>query len=260
MSWRNLPLLKTAALTAASLFFVAGPASAQHHGGQGGHHGGGYHGGHGGHHGGHGGYYHGGGPGHGGYGGHYGYHRHGYYPGYYGGYRHHGYSPGLYGFGVGLGYAYPYGSYGYNSYPYYDTGYLTPAYRGYVGVYDDSYVAPPALPQAPWGPAGYRRASPDRPEDLVRSWYRTYLNREPDPQWAVWVDAVRNGQEPNSVLASILSSQEYYDKAGGTPEGFVQTLFRDVTGRRPTPSEMDYWVRRTYDRDRTDVAYAVLTR
>jgi hypothetical protein len=98
------------------------------------------------------------------------------------------------------------------------------------------------------------------PEELVRSWYQRFLHRDPDPLWSVWVEAVRYGQEPNAVLAAILGSQEYFNNAGGTPEGFVQALYQDISGRRPTPEEMGYWVRRVLDRDRNDVAYALLTR
>jgi hypothetical protein len=106
----------------------------------------------------------------------------------------------------------------------------------------------------------HRLAYPDRAEDLVRSWYRKFLNREPDPLWSVWVGQVRGGQDPHSVLATILSSEEYYSKGGATPEGFVRSLFQDLTGRPPSPREMDPWVHRAYERDRTDVAYALLTR
>jgi hypothetical protein len=38
----------------------------------------------------------------------------------------------------------------------------------------------------------------------------------------------------------MLSSQEYYDKGGDTQEGFAQTLFRDITGRAPTPQEFNW--------------------
>jgi hypothetical protein len=153
---------------------------------------------------------------------------------------------------VGVGY--PYRSYGY---PVYVGGAYAPSYYSDFGPVDSPSLT---VAPAPWHPAGYPRAAQGSPEDLVRSWYVQFLHREPDPLWSVWVEAVRNGQEPNAVLAAILSSQEYYDKAGGTPEGFVQALFQDTTGRRPTPEEMGYWIRRVVDRDRTDVAYAVLTR
>jgi hypothetical protein len=224
MFWRTG--LKTTALTAAVLLVAAGTASAKHHGD---HHGGSHaviHGGHG-----------------------------GYRPGlpsvtvHHSGYYHHGYYPGFYGWRGGYGYR-PY-------YPSFIVGGYTPYdYSDFGPVDNPSLTVAPA----PWHPAGYPRPVPASPEELVRSWYQKFLHRDPDPQWSVWVEAVRNGQEPNAVLAAILGSQEYYNNAGGTPEGFVQALFQDLSGRRPTPEEMGYWVRRVLDRDRNDMAYALLTR
>jgi hypothetical protein len=76
----------------------------------------------------------------------------------------------------------------------------------------------------------------------------------------MWVDFLRQGQPPEKVLSYILGSQEYFDRAGDNPEEFVQRLFRDVTGRRPTEREFDYWMRQMRHRSRADVAYAFLTR
>src|SRR5438105_2837807 len=72
--------------------------------------------------------------------------------------------------------------------------------------------------------------------------------------------AQHHGGHPGGNHAAIHSSQEYYNNAGGSPEGFVQALFQDLSGRRPTSEEMGYWVRRVVDRNRNDVAYALLTR
>ena len=119
----------------------------------------------------------------------------------------------------------------------------------------------PAQYRYHWYHEAHRRAYPERPEELVRSWYEKFLNREPDPDGlATWAGAIRNGQPPEQVLAGILNSDEYYAKAGNSPEGFIETLFQDVVGRRPTDREFDYWVRRAYRESRTDVAYALLAR
>jgi len=97
-------------------------------------------------------------------------------------------------------------------------------------------------------------------EQLVASWYQRFLNRQPDSWSSVWVDQVRGGQSPDSVLASLLSSQEYYNKAGGTPQGFIQKLFIDLTGQPPAPQQMNHWMNRLYSSDRTEVAHAILMR
>jgi hypothetical protein len=108
---------------------------------------------------------------------------------------------------------------------------------------------------AHWG------AYADRPEELVRYWYRRYLNRDVDPVgYETWVNSLRSGNAPEMVLAGILSSDEYYSRGGGTPEGYVTVLVQDLTGRPPTPQEQQYWARRVYYEPRSDVAYALLTR
>jgi len=116
--------------------------------------------------------------------------------------------------------------------------------------------------QQQWYHEGHRRAYPERPEALVKSWYERYLHREPEyPGAQGWVDALRQGQPPEAVLAMILSSEEYYGNAGNSPSGFVQRLFLDIAGRAPTPRELDYWVhRRMSQSERHDVAYALLQR
>src|SRR5262249_20054229 len=67
-------------------------------------------------------------------------------------------------------------------------------------------AAPPAAAQYHWYHEGYRQAYPQQAEELVRSWYQRYLHREPDPNRAAWVDALNSGQQPEAVLAGILSS------------------------------------------------------
>lgn len=97
------------------------------------------------------------------------------------------------------------------------------------------------------------------PDRLVDYYYRTYLGRAPDPSAAPWVDQLRRGAAPDSVLASILGSDEYYQRAGSTAEGFMRTLFSDVLGRLPTGRERDSFVRRQYTVSRKDLAYELLT-
>jgi len=94
----------------------------------------------------------------------------------------------------------------------------------------------------------------------VARWYERFLGREPDPYSATWVNALRRGSEPEQVVSGILGSDEYYRRAGSTPEGFVRQIFLDLVGNRPPPRQMDYWVRQLYHRSRDDVAYAILTR
>jgi len=108
-------------------------------------------------------------------------------------------------------------------------------------------------------PAQYAPAGGDA-QQLVDSWYQRFLNRPRDSWGSVWIDSLQQGQPPESVLAKLLGSQEYYDKGGGTPEGFIQKLYFDLSGRQPAPQEVQYWVQRLYQTDRNDVAYQLLMR
>jgi hypothetical protein len=105
-----------------------------------------------------------------------------------------------------------------------------------------------------------RSSFQESPDALVRFWYQKYLDRDVDPGYAAWVNALASGSAPATVLAGILGSQEFYDKSGDTPEGFVQNLFFKITGRRPSEPEFRGFVRRAVYGDRTEVAYALLAR
>jgi hypothetical protein len=109
-------------------------------------------------------------------------------------------------------------------------------------------------------PAQYPPAPEEGPTAMVQDWYRRFLGRQADPQAAVWVDYIKQGQSPDQVLSQILASSEYYRRAGGTPQGFVQRLFTDLTGRPPSQQELNYWVNRVYQSGRQEVAYEVLQR
>lgn len=102
---------------------------------------------------------------------------------------------------------------------------------------------------------------PIEPAQLVRDWYRRYLGREGDPGGvATWVESLRSGNAPEATLASILASDEYTRRAGGSPENVVRTLFLDLTGRQPAPGEFGYWVNRFYQGERIDAIYDLLLR
>jgi hypothetical protein len=102
----------------------------------------------------------------------------------------------------------------------------------------------------------------------VDGWYQRFLGRtaSTDRGSNLWVTQLTQGNSPEAVLAGILSSNEYYAKGRNTAEGFVNNLFRDLLGRRPTAREYDYWVRRAYAQNaedmktRQDIAYDFLSR
>ncbi len=95
----------------------------------------------------------------------------------------------------------------------------------------------------------------------VQAWYRQFLDRDVDPTGlASWSDQLRRGQPPATVLAGILSSEEYYQRAGSTPEGFVRALFQDLTRRVPPPQEFRDWERRARSEDRKTIAQNLVQR
>jgi len=98
------------------------------------------------------------------------------------------------------------------------------------------------------------------PQSLVDSWYRHYLHRPPDQAAAGWAESLAKGQEPEALLATLLSSREYYAAGGDTPTGYIRELFADLVNREPTARELDYWVRRLRFSSRRDVAYDMLVR
>jgi hypothetical protein len=107
----------------------------------------------------------------------------------------------------------------------------------------------------------HQRAYASSPEELVRYWYEKFLKREGDAGGvAYWVQSFQQGNSPEMVLATMLTSQEYYDLGGGTPQGFITNLFRDIVGCDPSPAEYGSFLRRMRTESRTDLAYSLLTR
>jgi len=104
-------------------------------------------------------------------------------------------------------------------------------------------------------------AGPGDPIVLVDSWYRTYLGRPAyaDPGSADWVDALYQGTSPQSLLANLLGSEEYYTRSGGSMAGFIRNLYLQTLGRAPTPGEQEFWMRRSYTQDRKQIASEILT-
>jgi len=128
---------------------------------------------------------------------------------------------------------------------------------GLLALLVASFLAEPAGAQYPHGYSGYGID----PNALVTSWSYRFLGRAPDPGSGDTVARLlQAGNTPEVVLGGILGSPEYYNRSGGTPEGFVQKLFLDLTGQLPSPRQLDYWVRRLYISDRGSVAYQVLSR
>jgi len=85
---------------------------------------------------------------------------------------------------------------------------------------------------------------------LVEYWYNKYLGRQGDPTMATWVNSLNQGTPPDQVLTGILASDEYYRRAGGTPQGFIARLYADVLNQTASAATLDFWTRRMYTVDR----------
>ena len=104
----------------------------------------------------------------------------------------------------------------------------------------------------------YPAAAPGDPRLLVKGWYEHFLGREPDAGAVVWINSLQAGNSPEQVLSTILSSQEYLLRAGGTRPAFLRRLYLDITGRPVTAQEFAYWMGRMRFDSRKEVAYQVL--
>src|SRR5262249_1954274 len=94
-----------------------------------------------------------------------------------------------------------------------------------------------ALLLAQSSPASAQRVAD--PVAVVDCWYRMYLGRTAlnDPGSAGWINMLRRGRSPASVLSGILGCPEYFNRVGGTMPAFIRAVYRDVVGRSPTPGE-----------------------
>jgi hypothetical protein len=81
--------------------------------------------------------------------------------------------------------------------------------------------------------------------DLVQSWYARYLGRPADgPSLAMWVNQLQAGVPADQVQATILGSNEYYQRHGSCPQQFVAGLYADILGRQPCAHDINGWVAR----------------
>jgi hypothetical protein len=87
---------------------------------------------------------------------------------------------------------------------------------------------------------------PSTAPQVLETWYQHYLGRPLDQRGMdYWFPRVTS-EASAPVLASMLASEEYYNRNGSTPEGFVRGLYRDVLGRTTDvqPWEVATWLNR----------------
>lgn len=70
-----------------------------------------------------------------------------------------------------------------------------------------------------------------------------FLKRQPDAAGRTyWINGLHNGKSLRKFRAQLFGSNEYFAKAGGTNEQFVEAAYLDVLGRLPDPAGKAYWV------------------
>jgi len=94
----------------------------------------------------------------------------------------------------------------------------------------------------------------------VDSWYRTYLRRTAlnDPGAVPWINLMRQGATPTSVIAGILGSEEYYYRVGGTMPAFIKALYGEALQQPLSQAAYHFWLQRAYTQTRQQIAYDVL--
>jgi len=119
------------------------------------------------------------------------------------------------------------------------------------------FVLAPLAPLAavPPAPAQTPRLDPVDAsyQSLIDSWYRRYLRRPAESYRSDAVAMLKSGTTQETLLASILTSPEYYNAAGGDDTRYVRRLITDVTGRPPAPREAARLLDRLRWEDRNEV-------
>jgi hypothetical protein len=73
--------------------------------------------------------------------------------------------------------------------------------------------------------------------------YRNILGRDPEPgAVGAWLGAMSHGLTAQQMLVQFYASGEYYQRTGGTPQGWITGLYRDLLGRSPDAAGFSAWV------------------
>ena len=79
---------------------------------------------------------------------------------------------------------------------------------------------------------------------MVSRLYEDRLGRLPDPSgWDAWsAQLATNPAILAEVDAGLIASDEFYAKAGGSPDAWVDGAYRELLGRQPDPAGLAGWV------------------
>jgi hypothetical protein len=78
---------------------------------------------------------------------------------------------------------------------------------------------------------------------FVTTVYETFLNRAPDPGGLQFFVAILGANRDQlQIVSSIVGSQEYFIANGGTNQGFINALYRDLLGRPADQAGATFWI------------------
>ena len=89
--------------------------------------------------------------------------------------------------------------------------------------------------------------------------YRDVLGRAPDSAgMAYWYDAILHGRATvDDVKRRFYDSQEYYQRSGGTDQGYIALLYRTMFDREGTAAEITSWASKIPSMGRSRVVDAI---
>ena len=75
-------------------------------------------------------------------------------------------------------------------------------------------------------------ASPEYFSNVVQGTYQKFLRRgATPPELSQWSGAMQGGASSDQVMMSVLTSDEYFNRAGGTTTGYLNRLSQDLLGK-----------------------------
>ncbi len=85
----------------------------------------------------------------------------------------------------------------------------------------------------------------DSPIDQVRWWYEEWLGRElSSRERAVWQRELAKGKPLDDIMATVLGSEEFFDRFRGDNAAFVGEVYVILNGQPPTPRDVQRWTNR----------------
>jgi hypothetical protein len=103
-------------------------------------------------------------------------------------------------------------------------------------------------------------SSPEFQQRVVTLVYQQFLGRTPDTSGLQnWTNYLAQGNSQIQLEAQILGSQEYFQKNGGTNQGFLTAIYRDVLHRNiDTSGQQSFTTALNNGLSRTQVAQIIL--